>query len=265
MVKLQGKEDQADLTQFILDNNFFVARDDAPVISGTKVLSANTVTTAKSEDLTNPVTKKVPPPPVKVVKGPVLPAREMSEEGCEATVKSLVSPATFFVFPTLSQELFSAITELAKNFSVEGEVDPVPGTVCLVKDPQDGLCYRAEILGIEEDQKVSLFLIDNGKELVEEVKQLRPLPEDLSKESGILIKVTLRGIADIPNADLEDLKLVLDVGGETKFLLTEPKLVDRKWYVNATDSEGVDVAKLLIQCDFPSEELLAGIDGPLLI
>merc|ERR1719391_170306 len=107
LVKLQGKEDQADLTQFILDNDFLAAREDAPVIPRTEVLSANTVTTAKEEESTNPETEKVPSPPVKVGRGPVLPKREMSEEGCEATVKSLLSAATFYVFPTLSQELFS--------------------------------------------------------------------------------------------------------------------------------------------------------------
>merc|ERR1719462_322329 len=164
----------------MLENNLCEASEDAPVTLPPEVSSTKSIINTDNQTVI-PDPEKVPTP-VKLVRGPVMAGREMLAEDCEAKIKCLVSPATFYIAPTGSQELFSTVTELAQISRVEGEVDPVPGTVCLARDAQDGLYYRAEILEAKQDRKVSLFLIDNGKMLVEEVKQLRPLAEELATE-----------------------------------------------------------------------------------
>ena len=59
------------------------------------------------------------------------------------------SPDTVHVLPSNRQDLFLSIMEKAQVTTLQGEVDPVLGTSCLAKDPQDELYYRAEILVVD--------------------------------------------------------------------------------------------------------------------
>ena len=179
------------------------------------------------------------------------------EEGCEGTVKCVETADTVYIFPTSRQELFVSIQEQAQASTLRGEVDPVLGTVCLAKDPEDGLYYRAEILQVnKEDGKASLFQIDHGRLIVEDIKMLRPLPKDLAQEAGLLTKVSIRGLKPVDDwteEHEEKVKILMDVGGCTILRFTEVKLVGPKLFVNATDVEDNDLASLLLQLGLPAE------------
>ena len=242
LVRMEGKEDGEDVAKFLVENGALATGENPPV----------TAPTFAEKTIQLPV-----PVQVELVKGPTIGLSRELEEGCEGTVRCLETPATVLIFPSSRQELLLSITERAQLSSLQGEVDPVLGTACLAKDPEDGLYYRAEILEVnKEEGKASLFQIDNGKLVVEDIKLLRPLPEDLSQEAGLLTKVSIRGLKSPGNctAEQEDLaKLVMDVGGSTIFQFTGLKLVGPDLVVNAVDVEGTDLASLLLEVGVPAE------------
>ena len=260
LVKLQGKDDKEDLSKQVVEANLFSATEDPPMISGSEVANKSQPVQPATEALkvqpADVVTQKVVAP-VKLVKGPVLRDREMTEEECEATVKCLQAPGTLYILPTTSQELYNSIREMAQTSTVEGEVDPVPDTVCLARDPEDDLFYRAQILEVNKNNRVSLFLIDKGKMMEEDNKLLKPMPEGLAQEAGLLIKVSLRGIINQDTWTEQNLDLVntiLDVGGQTIFKFSEAKFIDGKWFVNSVDEEDNDLASLMIESEVSAAE-----------
>ena len=90
---------------------------------------------------------------------------------------------------------------------------------------------------------------------------MKILPENLSQEPSLLIKVTLRGLKPLESwsEEHEEIsKTFLDLGGKTKFQFSDPKVVDGKLFVNAEDEEGNDLASLLPECGFPIEERTKG-------
>ena len=242
LVRMEGKEDGEDVAKFLVENAAF-AVGEIPLVSAPTF-------TEKTVQLPVPVQ-------VELVKGPIIGLRTELEEGCEGTVKCLETPDTVHIFPTSRQELFVSIQEQAQASTLQGEVDPVLGTVCLAKDPEDGLYYRAEILQVnKEDGKASLFQIDHGRLIVEDIKMLKPLPKDLAQEAGLLTKVSIRGVKQMEvftDEQEEMVKIVMDVGGPTIFRFTEVKLVGTKLFVNATDVEGTDLASLLLEVGLPAE------------
>ena len=242
LVRMEGKEDGEDVAKFLVENGAFAVGKIPPVSVPTF--------TEKTVQLPAPVQ-------LELVKGPIIDLRTELEEGCEGTVKCLETPDTVHIFPTSRQELFLSIQEQAQASTLQGEVDPVLGTACLAKNPEDGLYYRAEILQVnKEDGKASLFQIDHGKVIMEDIKMLKLLPKDLAQEPGLLTKVSIRGLkpVDVCTDEQEEMaKIVMDVGGPTVFRFTEVKQVGTKLSVNATDVEGSDLASLLLEVGLPAE------------
>merc|ERR1719397_442971 len=108
------------------------------------------------------------------VTGPSVPRGEMPSEGVwSAGVCYFTSPDTFYICPSERIALYTQIKALVNSSSLKGCVNPVLGTCCLVKHQQE--YFRAEITQLRRNQKVSLFLIDYGKSVVEDVCKLRPL------------------------------------------------------------------------------------------
>merc|ERR1719397_2014906 len=100
------------------------------------------------------------------VTGPSVPRGEMPSEGVwSAGVCYFTSPDTFYICPSERIALYTQIKALVNSSSLKGCVNPVLGTCCLVKH-----------------QQVSLFLIDYGKSVVEDVCKLRPLSVEAARE-----------------------------------------------------------------------------------
>ena len=239
---MEGKEDSEDVAKFLVESGYFAAGEIPPVAAP-----------AYAETII-----QVPAPVQKeVVKGPIIGKREELEEGCEGTIRSLGSPDTVHIFPSIRQNLFLSIMEQAQAATLQGEVDPVLGTSCLAKDPGDNLYYRSEILEVnKEERKALLFQIDNGKMVQEDIKMLKPIPNDLAQEARLLTQVSIRGIKPMvtwTDEQEEFAKVVMDVGGSTIFKFSEVKLVDSKLMVNARDNEETDLASLLLGVGLPAE------------
>ena len=130
------------------------------------------------------------------------------------------------------KELSASLRELIQSTTLQGWVKTVLGTCCLVQDNEDSLYHRAEIREVSQDRRVKLFLIDVSKVVeVESSNLLKILPENLSQEPSLLIKVSLRGLKPLVSwseMDKNIAKNVLNLGGETKLQITDPKFVDGK-------------------------------------
>ena len=136
------------------------------------------------------------------------------------------------------------------------------GTCCLVQDNEDSLYHRAEIREVSQDGRVKLFLIEVDKVvLVESSNLLTILPENLSQEPSLLIKVSLRGLKPLVSwseMDKNIAKNVLNLGGETKLQITDPKFVDGKLFINAKNIKGEDLASCLLEYGYPADERTKG-------
>ena len=242
LVRMEGKNDGEDVAKFLVENGVLAGGEIPPV----------TAPTFREAIVQLPVPAKK-----EVLKGPTIAQRVDLEEGCDGTIKAMESPITVLVLPSNRQDLFLSIMEKCQATTLQGEVDPVLGTSCLAKDPQDELYYRAEIIEVNKEKgKAALFQIDNGRVVEEDLKLLRPLPEDLAQEAGLLTTVSIRGIKsmDTWTDEQEDtVKTVMDVGGSTIFKFTQVKLVGPKVFVNATDSEENDLASVLLSVGLPAE------------
>ena len=187
--------------------------------------------------------------------------RDLPEAGCEATVRFLETPTSFYILPSSSQELSASLRELIQSTSLQGRVKTVLGTCCLVQDNEDSLYHRAEIREVSQDGRVKLFLIDVSKVVeVESSNLLKILPENLSQEPRLLIKVSLRGLKPLVSwseMDKNITKNVLNLG-ETKLQITDPKFVDGKLFVNAKNINGEDLASCLLEYGYPADERTKG-------
>ena len=242
LVRMEGKDDGEDVAKYLVENYAFTAGKNPAITAPTF--------TEKTVQLPVPVQREV-------VKGPIIAQRMELEEACEGTIKAMESPNTVHVLPSNRQDLFLSIMEQAQATTLQGEVDPVLGTSCLAMDPQDELYYRAEIIAVNKDKgKATLFQMDHGKMVEEDIMLLKPLPEDLAQEAGLLIKVSIRGMKSMDtwtDEQEEMAKIMLDVGGSTIFKFTEVKLIGSKLFVNARDHEGTDAASRLLKAGLPAE------------
>ena len=134
-----------------------------------------------------------------------------------------------------------------------GKVQPVLGTCCLAKHGED--FFRAEITEISEDQqKVSVFLIDYGKTMVVEVSELEILPFEISIHPGVVMLCHLRGIRPGDRtkwtpAERDASQLLLDAGDVTSFQFYDVTYISGKCFVNACGSGNRDVASLMIKTE----------------
>ena len=53
-------------------------------------------------------------------------------------------------------------------------------------------------------------------------------------------------------------KNVLNLGGETKLQITDPKFVDEKLFINAKNIKGEDLASCLLEYGYPADERTKG-------
>ena len=242
LVRMEGKNDGEDVAKFLVENGVLAGGEIPPV----------TAPTFREAIVQLPVPAKK-----EVLKGPTIAQRVDLEEGCDGTIKAMESPITVLVLPSNRQDLFLSIMEKCQATTLQGEVDPVLGTSCLAKDPQDELYYRAEIIEVNKEKgKATLFQIDQGKVVEEDIKLLNPIPEDLAQEVGLLTEVSIRGMKSMDNWNDEQekiAKIVLDVGGSTIFKFTEVKLIGSKLFINARNLEGIDAASCLLEAGLPAE------------
>ena len=280
IVNLKGRDDGEDTAALLIGGEVGIKREDTivktfedifdltnknvpePVVDDNKNI-APAPEPKKAEVIEEPLIVKTKP---KSIQGPNIP-RGTLEEGSnkvQGGVCFFDCPDVFYVCSTDKVELFTSILEKSQE-DVPGSVDPVIGSCVLALD--DETCwYRAEITSLSADKMTaSLFLIDYGKELTSEVANLRPLPSELHKYPGLVVKVKLRGIK--PNngeswtdADKDASIIVLDVGGQTLFEFQNVKKEEGEVSLDLMDTDGNDVADFMIQtgCAQPINDDLSG-------
>jgi len=280
IVKLIGKDDNELLSDLLVESELGVRREDVIVqsiegliVSKSSVQestkpSSEKVTTSPSDVAPLTVVPEVQAPaPVPVaetkatgpVTGPIIPrgSLESGSNDVQGGVCFFESPNLFFVCPSSCLDSFTSILEKSQE-EVPGSVDPVVGTCCLALD-DDTCWYRGEIVSVTPDKKVAtLFLIDYGKEVVNEVAKLKPLGADMTVP-GLVVKVKLRGVkpGDGDNwqeAERDGSVIVLDVGGETIFWFRNVQNVDGLCHVDLEDMEGNDVAQFMIETGCAAED-----------
>ena len=279
IINLKGRDDGEDTAALLIGGEVGVKRDDKifktfedifdfinhnvpePVVDANKNIAPGPDSKeAKVEETT--VAKNQS----KSIKGPIIP-RGTLEEGnnkVQGGVCFFDCPDEFYVCPTDKIDLFSSILEKSQE-DVLGTVDPVIGSCVLALD-EETCWYRAEITNLSSDKMTaSLFLIDYGKDITTEVANLRPLPEELHKYPGLVVKVKLRGIKPAngemwTDADRDAAILVLDVGGQTLFEFQNVLKEEGVITLDLMDSDGNDVADFMIQtgCAQPLNEDLSG-------
>ena len=86
----------------------------------------------------------------------------------------------------LDRKFCVGVADPPSSFPVLKEQKKVLGTCCLAKHGKE--FFRAEITEVSEDQqKVSVFLIDYGNIAVVEVSELKVLPLELSISPGLVM------------------------------------------------------------------------------
>ena len=279
IINLKGRDDGEDTAALLIGGEVGVEREDTFVKTFEEIFDLTKhdvhepVVDANKNIAPGPDSKqaKVEEQPVaktqaKSTKGPII-TRGTLEEGnnkVQGGVCFFECPDEFYVCPTDKIALFSSILEKSQ-VDVFGTVDPVIGSCVLALD--DETCwYRAEITNLSADKMTaSLFLIDYGKDITTEVANLRPLPEELHKYPGLVVKVKLRGIKPVngevwTDADRDAAILVLDVGGQTMFEFQNVKKEKGSITLDLMDTDGNDVADFMIQtgCAYPWNEDLSG-------
>merc|ERR1719312_1572947 len=279
IVNLKGRDDGEDTAALLIGGEVGIKREDKivktfeeifdltnknvsePVVDDNKNIAPEPKKTEVKEE--PPIIKAKP----KSIQGPSIPRGTLEERSnkVQGGVCFFDCPDVFYVCSTDMVELFTSILEKSQE-DVPGTVDPVIGSCVLALD--DETCwYRAEITSLSADKMTtSLFLIDYGKELTSEVANLRPLPSELHKYPGLVVKVKLRGIKPIngetwTDADRDAAVIVLDVGGQTLFEFQNVKKEEGEVTLDLMDTDGNDVADFMIQtgCAQPINEDLSGI------
>ena len=281
IINLKGRDDGEDTGAMLIGGEVGVKREDKIVKTFEEIfdLPNNNVSKPVVEDNKNiapvaepkPEEVKVQEPPIvktkaKSIQGPIIPRGSLKEGSnkVQGGVCYLERPDVFYVCPTDMVELFPTILEKSQE-DVPGTVDPVIGSCVLALD-EETCWYRAEITSLSSDKMTAtLFLIDYGKEVTTEVVNLRPLPAELHKYPGLVVKVKLRGIKPAngeawTDVDRDAAVLVLDVGGQTLFEFQNVKKEEGEVTLDLMDTDGNDVADFMIQtgCALPSNEDLSG-------
>ena len=275
LVNLRGKDDGESVADLLIEGGMGVARKDEIAVTMEKFLEQEARTGGDDQDTSTTSTEvevihataapavikaadasTAPPSPVT---GPVVPRGSLkpgSNDEC-AGVCYFTSPDLFYTCSTDIVDLFPTILSASQD-APAGPVNPVPGTCCLALD-EGSIWYRAEILELTTDKtSVKLYLIDYGKEIESSIVKLKPLPDNLKTQPGLVVKIQLRGIKPSSSDQTwsEDEKeggmLVLDVGGETMFKLKNVEhneAGDGVW-ADMEDFEGNDIAKFMVdtQC-----------------
>ena len=227
LVRLERKETQKDLAQFLLDKEWCVGVSAPPA--------------------TFPLEEKE-----ELVVGPLVPRGKVPLTGIRsAGICFYINPAQFYICPSDDVSLYTEIRASCQASPPPGRVQPVPGTCCLAKD--GGEFFRAEITKVSEDQqKVSVFLIDYGKTVKAEVSKLAVLPPELSIYPGLVMLCHLRGVRPENGtkwtpAERDAGLLLLDAGGETNFQFYDVNYIAGKCFVNARYNVHYDMAALMIE------------------
>jgi len=259
LVNLKGVEDNEDIGQMLIAGELGKMRVDMLSMSGTKsevnksfkstpvpvpALSSNVPVVTPSATVEDPKHKEED---VAVV-GPKI-SRGVLTVNSSVGVCFLESPDRLYVCPSSSLDKFMEILTTAQE-APAGAVSPITGSCCLAMD--EDCWYRGEVVKVDKNGVTStIFLLDYGKTVKVPVKSLRPLPEGLAGTPGLVCQVSLKGIRprgkDWSEEEITGALLVMDVGGETQFKVTDINTDGTKTVVSMKDVDGNDVSDLMIE------------------
>eukprot|EP00092_Neocalanus_flemingeri_P017770 GFUD01019227.1.p1 GENE.GFUD01019227.1~~GFUD01019227.1.p1 ORF type:complete len:1003 (+),score=360.29 GFUD01019227.1:61-3069(+) len=278
-VRMRGMEEKEDIGQILLGGELARAREDVLIKSKEQIDSnlqdANSTKDSESHNskldaqvpivstTTATLPTQVTSAPVPSTAAPITVSRGALAPGSEvvAVVCYLETPAVFYICPTTSVDQFTTILTTTQNCP-SGEVLPTLGICCLAKD--EDCWYRAEIVQLNEDQTTaSLFLLDYGKTIQANMTSLRPLPQEMASTPGLACKVSLNGIKsggkDWSEDQIGGAEIVLDVGKDVTQFSVKVVKVDSSGeiWVSMKDSEGTDVATLMIETEIAVADMFA--------
>merc|ERR1719369_1262713 len=253
LVKMKGVEDDEDIAQMLIAGELGKTRVDS--MSGIKsqdnkstmpALSPNIPAVASSATVKDP-NKHVKDDVIDVL-GPRI-SRGVITVNTSVGVCFLETPVKLFVCPSSCLSKFMEILTSAQE-APAGSVNPISGSCCLAMD--EDCWYRGEVVKVGKDEvTATIFLLDYGKTVKVPVSSLRPLPEGLADTPGLVCQVSLGGIGpsgkDWSEQEVTGAFLVMDVGGETQFIVTDVNVDDKKTVVRMKDVDGNDVSDLMVE------------------
>jgi len=259
LVKMKGVEDEEDIGQMLIEGGLVKTKEDVMV---TTILNSETTMSTISPQLpteardTPPVvvTAKVEEPRpknegVKVnITGPKI-SRGVLQVNTTVGVVFMDTPDNLYVCPSSCLDKFLEILSSAQE-APAGSVDTMVGACCLAMD--EDCWYRGEVIKLHNDKATAtIFLLDYGKTVMVPVDSLRPLPDSLVNTPGLVCQVALAGVRpqgeEWSQEEIAGAHLVMDVGGDTQFNVTEVRGDDTKAVVRMKDVDGNDISDLMIE------------------
>lgn len=191
------------------------------------------------------------------------------DEGVQVTVSHMKTPSQLFLLPDKNAKILQRVT-MQISQSIGDNLGPLPeslseGSLCLFYREKDSCWCRAKVNKRRLDGILSLFLIDQGGTMVEDLQKVRSLSEDLQKIPGLAVEVQLRGIkpgtgTNWIREELEYCEALLDVGRKTSFLVRNIKNHEQGTFVDLEDPEGNDVASMMVELGCSAVDKLSGND-----
>jgi len=257
LVKMKGVEDEEDIGQMLIDGGLVKIKEDvmmttilksqatkstsSPPLPSVSTDTPSVVATAKMEE---PKSKKEE---VIAVMSKI--SRGVLQVNTTVGVVFMNTPDNLYVCPSSSLDKFLEILSSAQE-APAGSVDPMVGSCCLAMD--EDCWYRGEVIKLHNDKATAtIFLLDYGKTVKVPVDTLRPLPDSLANTPGLVCQVALAGVRpqgeEWSQEEIAGAHLVMDVGGDTQFNVTEVRCDDTKAVVRMKDVDGNDITDLMIE------------------
>ena len=189
------------------------------------------------------------------------------DDGVKVTVSHMRTPSHLFLLPERNAKILLSVTaQISQQMrDIAGTAgEPLPegglGLVCVEKD---ACWYRAKVIKLRKDGRLSLFLIDQGGTISEHYHKVKSLRSDLQEIPGLAFEIQLRGIkpgtgTNWIREELEYCEALLDVGGKTSFLIRNIKNHEQKTFVDLEDPEGNDVASMMVELGCAAADRLSG-------
>ena len=189
------------------------------------------------------------------------------DEGIQVTVSHMRTPSHLFLLPERNKKILHSVTVqisqcMRDNTGIADE-SHLEGGLVLVYVEKDACWYRAEVIKLRKDGRLSLFLIDQGGIYSEYSHKVKSMSRDLQEIPGLALEVQLRGIkpgtgSNWIREEFEYCEALLDVGHKTSFLVRNIKNHVQKTFVDLEDPEGNDVASMMVEIGCAAVDKFSG-------
>ena len=195
-----------------------------------------------------------------------------NDEGCQVTVSHMKSPSHLFLLPESNAKILRSVTmKILQSIEEDAGSGPetlLEGSLCLVYVKKKSCWFRAKVINLRMDGRLSLFLMDQGGTVLEYQQNVRSMSKNLQNIPGLALEIQLRGIkpgtgTNWIKEECEYCEVILDVGGETRFLVRNIGNREEKTFLDLEDPEGNDVSSMMVDLGCAAADKLSGNTGSL--